>query len=348
MLMDLRRYASAASMASVGPLVDSFERRISYLRLSVTDRCNLRCVYCMSEDMQFHSSPELLTIEELDRVARLFIARGVRKLRITGGEPLVRKGVIELFRSLSSCLRDGSLHELTLTTNGLRLAHFAQDLAAAGVRRVNVSLDTLDPQRFAQITRGGALEKVLEGIEAAQDAGIAVKLNAVALRGVTDLEIHELIGFAHGSGMTLTLIETMPMGETGFDRTEQFLGLDALRREIGRRWTLSDVTDRSGGPARYAKVEQTGGLIGFITPLTAHFCGDCNRVRVTAAGTLYTCLGHENGVDLRELLRGPMSEARVHEAIGNAVEHKPKGHDFSLQGRILPVKLVRHMSATGG
>jgi cyclic pyranopterin phosphate synthase len=345
MLMDLRQ---TAPVISVAPLVDSFERRISYLRLSVTDRCNLRCVYCMSEDMQFHSRPDLLTIEELDRLARLFIARGVRKLRITGGEPLVRKGVIELFRSLSGCLKDGSLRELTLTTNGLRLAHFAQDLAAAGVRRVNVSLDTLDPQRFAQITRGGALDKVLEGIAAAQDAGMAVKLNAVALRGVTDLEIHELIGFAHGRGMTLTLIETMPLGETGFDRTEQFLGLDALRREIGRRWTLSDVADRSGGPARYARVGQTGGLLGFITPLAQHFCGDCNRVRVTAAGTLYTCLGHENGVDLSELLRGAMSDVRVHEAIGNAVEHKPRGHDFSLRGRVLPVKLVRHMSATGG
>lgn len=345
MLMELRR---PALVPSVAPLADSLGRRISYLRLSVTDRCNLRCVYCMSEDMRFHSSPELLSIEELDRVARLFIARGVRKLRITGGEPLVRKGVIELFRSLSGCLKDGSLNELTLTTNGLRLAHFAQDLAAAGVRRVNVSLDTLDPQRFAQITRGGALQKVLDGIEAAQDAGIAVKLNAVALRGVTDLEIHELIEFAHGRGMTLTLIETMPLGETGCDRTEQFLGLDALRREIGRRWTLSDVADRSGGPARYARVEQTGGLIGFITPLTAHFCGDCNRVRVTADGTLYTCLGHENGVDLGKLLRNSMSEACLYEAIGHAVEQKPKGHDFSLQGRVLPVKLIRHMSATGG
>jgi cyclic pyranopterin phosphate synthase len=345
MLIDLRRTASVPSAA---PLADSFGRQISYLRLSVTDRCNLRCVYCMSEDMQFHPSPELLSMEELDRVARLFIARGVRKLRITGGEPLVRKGVIELFRSLSGCLKDGSLDELTLTTNGLLLAHFAQDLAAAGVRRVNVSLDTLDPRRFAQITRGGALQKVLDGIEAAQDAGMAVKLNAVALRGVTDLEIHELIKFAHGRGMALSLIETMPLGETGCDRTEQFLGLDALRREISRRWTLSDLTDRSGGPARYARVEQTGGLVGFITPLTAHFCGDCNRVRVTADGTLYTCLGHENGVDLRKLLRSSMSEAHVNAAISHAVEQKPKGHDFSLQGRVLPVKLIRHMSATGG
>lgn len=329
-------------------LIDSFERQISYLRLSVTDRCNLRCVYCMSEDMQFHSSPELLTIEELDRIARFFIACGVKKLRITGGEPLVRKGVLDLFRSLSGCLQDGSLHELTLTTNGLRLAHFAQDLAAAGVRRVNVSLDTLDPQSFAQLTRGGSLGKVLEGIGAAQSAGIAVKLNAVALRGITDQEIHALIEFAHGRGMSLTLIETMPLGETGFDRTGQFLGLDMLRREIEKRWTLDDVPDRSGGPARYARVEQTGGLIGFITPLTRHFCGDCNRVRVTASGTLYTCLGHENGVDLKELMRSPMAEARLHEAIGNAIAQKPKGHDFSLQGRTLPVKLVRHMSATGG
>jgi cyclic pyranopterin phosphate synthase len=341
MLMDLHQRA-------LTPLVDAYERRISYLRLSVTDRCNLRCVYCMSEDMQFHPSPELLTIEELDRIARLFIARGVKKLRITGGEPLVRKAVIDLFRSLSSCLHDGSLHELTLTTNGLRLAHFAQNLAAAGVRRVNVSLDTLDAQRFAQLTRGGSLGKVLEGIEAAQAAGIAVKLNAVALRGITDEEIHTLIQFAHGREMTLTLIETMPLGETGFDRGSQFLGLDMLRREIDKRWTLTDVPNRSGGPARYARVEQTGGLVGFITPLTEHFCGDCNRVRVTAVGTLYTCLGHEDGVDLREMLRGPMAEARLHQAIGNAIAHKPKGHDFSLQGRALPVKLVRHMSATGG
>ncbi|AXV82390.1 GTP 3',8-cyclase MoaA [Ralstonia solanacearum] len=333
-------------------LTDTFGRTVRYLRLSVTDRCNLRCVYCMSEDMTFHARPDLLSMEDFDRIARAFIRRGVRKLRITGGEPLVRKDVLDLFRSLSGCLRDGSLDELTLTTNGTRLAHHADALAAAGVRRVNVSLDTLDAQRFKQLTRGGSLQQVLDGLDAAQAEGLAVKLNAVAMRGVTEHEIHDLIGFAHGRGMALTLIETMPLGDTGVDRMDQFLRLDTLRNAIETRWTLTDLpqhnSTRTGGPARYARVVETGGTLGFITPLTQHFCDDCNRVRVTATGMLYTCLGHENGVDLKAALHAPDSDAKLGTAIAQAIAHKPEGHDFSIGPRSMPIALVRHMSATGG
>ncbi|MGA3891563.1 GTP 3',8-cyclase MoaA [Ralstonia nicotianae] len=329
-------------------LTDPFGRTVRYLRLSVTDRCNLRCVYCMSEDMTFHARPDLLSMDEFDRIARAFIRQGVRKLRITGGEPLVRKDVLDLFRSLSDCLRDGSLDELTLTTNGTRLAHHADALAAAGVRRINVSLDTLDAQRFRQLTRGGSLQAVLDGLDAAQAAGLAVKLNAVALRGVTEHEIHNLIDFAHGRGMVLTLIETMPLRDTGVDRMDQFLGLDTLRRKIETRWTLTDLPARTGGPARYVRVAETGGTLGFITPLTHHFCDDCNRVRVTATGMLYTCLGHENGVDLKAALHTANSDADLSAAITSAIARKPKGHDFSIGPRSMPIALVRHMSATGG
>ena len=342
MLMDTR------SRGARPPLVDPFGRAVRYLRLSVTDRCNLRCVYCMPEHMRFEPSPELLSLEELERVARAFVRQGVRKLRITGGEPLVRRDILSLFEGLSDCLRDGSLDELTLTTNGTRLPQLAERLAAAGVRRINISLDTLDAARFAQLTRGGSLQAVLDGIAAAQDAGLAVKLNAVALRGSTDHEIHDLIAFAHGRCMALTLIETMPLGDTGMDRAEGFLSLAALRAQIEQRWTLADVAERSGGPARYARVAQTGGLLGFITPLTQHFCGDCNRVRVTAMGMLHTCLGHEDGTDLRSALRASASDDALHAAIDGAIARKPQGHDFRITGREQPVKLVRHMSVTGG
>ncbi len=329
-------------------LIDPFERHVRYLRLSVTDRCNLRCVYCMSEDMRFYARPDILSIEELDRIARAFIAQGVRKLRITGGEPLVRKDILALFRSLSACLKDGSLDELTLTTNGTRLAQHASALAEAGVRRINVSLDTLDPQRFSQLTRGGRLQEVLDGLEAAQAAGMAVKLNAVAMRGHTPQEAHSLIAFAHGRGMALTFIENMPLGDTGEDRSAQYLGLDVLRREIETRWTLTDAPMRTGGPARYARVTETGGLIGFITTLTHNFCSDCNRVRVTATGVLYTCLGHENGVDLKAALRASEGDGPLMHAMAQGIARKPQGHHFEVTGRAVPVTLFRHMSMTGG
>ncbi|MGR8964203.1 GTP 3',8-cyclase MoaA [Rhizobium leguminosarum] len=328
-------------------LVDSFGRRVSYLRLSVTDRCDLRCVYCMSERMTFMSRREILSLDELERVARAFIRIGVRKIRITGGEPLVRKGVIDLFRSLSACLQDGSLQELTLTTNGTHLAQHARDLALSGVRRVNISLDTLDPHRYATLTRGGSLTTVFEGIDAAQDAGLAVKINTVALRGNTEDEIDDLIHFAHHRGTGLTLIETMPLGETGEDRLDQYLPLDRLRRRIEARWSLTDIGLRTGGPARYAKVDETGGVIGFITPLTHNFCENCNRVRVTAAGVLHTCLGQNDAADLKSAMRASADNTVLLETIAHALKHKPKGHDFVLDRASVP-QIKRHMSATVG
>lgn len=332
--------------ASCG-LVDSFGRRVSYLRLSVTDRCDLRCVYCMSERMTFMPRRDILSLDELARVARAFIGIGVRKIRITGGEPLLRKGITDLFHDLSAFLQDGSLQELTLTTNGTRLVQHARELALAGVRRINISLDTLDPQRFADLTRGGSLATVLEGIDAAQDAGLAVKINTVALRGSTEGEINDLISFAHKRGMGLTLIETMPLGETGEDRLDQYLPLDRLRRQIEAHWSLTDIGLRTGGPARYAKVAETGGVIGFITPMTHNFCENCNRVRVTAAGVLHTCLGQDDAADLKGPLRGSESNTMLVETIAHALKHKPKGHDFVL-GRGSVLQIARHMSATGG
>jgi cyclic pyranopterin phosphate synthase len=329
------------------PFVDEFGRRVKYLRLSVTDRCDMRCRYCMSEAMTFLPSKELLTFEELDRVARCFIASGVEKIRVTGGEPLVRKEIMQLFRSLSRYLANGRLRELTLTTNATQLSRYAEELAVLGVRRVNVSLDTLDPDKFTMITRGGLLARVLEGIAAAQAAGLAVKLNAVALKGFTEEGIDELISFAHSGGMTLTLIETMPLGEIGADRTDQFLPLSSLRRQIEQRWTLVDLAERTGGPARYVRVIETGGKVGFITPMTHNFCEDCNRVRVTAAGVLHPCLGQANAVDLKRVLRGDGGDAAVMQAIGLAVRGKPHGHDFQIGPGGRPA-LARHMSATGG
>jgi len=328
-------------------LIDGFGRRVTYLRLSVTDRCDLRCVYCMSEDMSFRPRRDILSLEELTRLARLFIARGIDKLRITGGEPLVRPGILDLFAALSEPLRTGALRELTLTTNGTQLARFAEDLARAGVRRINVSLDTLDSERFRVLTRGGSLAKVLHGIAAAQAAGLTVKLNVVALKDGTEQEIHDLIAFAHGRDMALSLIETMPLGDVGVDRLDQYLPLDLLRRRIAERWTLSDLSMRSGGPARYARVAETGGLIGFITPHTHNFCADCNRVRVTAAGILHSCLGQDDATDLRTMLRTAGADDAVVSLIDQAIGRKPKGHDFVLRHGA-PPNLARRMSETGG
>jgi cyclic pyranopterin phosphate synthase len=300
----------------------------------------------MSEDMVFLPRKDLLSLEEIDRIARAFIRRGVDKIRVTGGEPLVRKGIMDVFRSLAPLLAEGALRELTLTTNGTQLARRAEELARAGVRRVNVSLDSLDPTRFAAITRSRSLDLVLSGIEAARAAGLAVKLNVVALQGV-ETEIDELMKFAHGRDMTLTLIETMPLGEVGADRVDQYLPLTKLRRDLERRWTLVDVPMRSGGPAHYVHVAQTGGKIGFIAPMTHNFCEECNRVRVTASGILHTCLGQEDSIDLRTVLRRSESDEPLMAAIDRAILDKPRGHDFIIE-RDRPPALARHMSATGG
>ncbi|MDF2114042.1 GTP 3',8-cyclase MoaA [Roseiarcaceae bacterium H3SJ34-1] len=328
-------------------LVDNFGRRISYLRLSVTDRCDLRCVYCMAEQMTFVPRRELLTLEELDRLASAFIVRGVSKIRITGGEPLVRKGILTLVQGLSRHLATGMLKELTLTTNGTLLAGHAEALARAGVRRINVSLDTLDAARFRSITRRGTLGVVMDGLRAAREAGLHVKLNTVALKGITESEIHDLIVFAHRQAMDLTLIETMPLGDIGEDRTNQYLPLTELRRLIETRWTLTDTRERTGGPARYARVRETGGRIGFITPMSHAFCESCNRVRVSATGVLYTCLGQEDRADLRRALRGSEADDALHAVIDKAIQTKPRGHDFQIDRGGRPA-LARHMSTLGG
>ena len=329
------------------PLIDGFGRTVTYLRVSVTDRCDLRCVYCMAEHMTFLPKAEVLTLEELDRIASTFVGLGVRKLRLTGGEPLVRKGVMGLFESLSRHLRSGALSELTLTTNGTRLAEFAAPLAGLGVKRVNVSLDTLKPDLFRSLTRGGDLAKVLAGIEAAQAAGLAVKVNAVALKGDNAAEIPELVRWAHGRGLDVTLIETMPLGEIEADRTDQYLSLSDLRRDLESFWTLNDIPLSTGGPARYVEVAETGGRLGFITPLSHNFCEACNRVRLTCTGTLHTCLGQEDASDLRAVLRAGGSDQDLVEAIRLAVDAKPKGHDFRIERAAAPA-VARHMSTTGG
>jgi cyclic pyranopterin phosphate synthase len=328
-------------------LVDPFGRTITYLRVSVTDRCDFRCVYCMAEDQHFLPKREVLTLEELDRLCSAFIGRGVRKLRLTGGEPLVRKNVMHLVRSLSRHIGRG-LDELTLTTNGSQLARYAGELAECGVERVNVSVDTLDPVKFRAITRWGDLAQVLDGIEAARGAGIKVKINTVALRGVNEQEFDDMIRWTHGAGMDLTLIETMPLGEVGADRTEQYLPLSQVRADLASRWTLTDVAYRTGGPARYVNVAETGGRLGFITPLTHNFCESCNRVRVTCTGTLYMCLGQEDAADLRKPLRASESNDLLDQAIENAIARKPKGHDFIIDRRHQRPALSRHMSVTGG
>ena len=329
-------------------LIDPFGRHVSYLRVSVTDRCDLRCVYCMSETMTFLPKRELLTLEELDRVCWAFIRKGVKKLRITGGEPLVRRDVMSLFRSLSRHLASGVLSELTLTTNGTLLDKYAAELAECGVRRINVSIDSLDADRFRTITRRGDLEQVLRGLDAAQRAGLKVKINAVALKGVNEDEIADMIVWAHGRGMDMTLIEVMPLGEIEPGRIDQYLPLSLVRARLAERFTLNDLAVRTGGPARYVKVEETGGQLGFITPLTHNFCESCNRVRLTCTGQLYMCLGQEDAADLRAPMRMSEADDRLDAAIAEAISRKPRGHDFIIDRTHDAPALGRHMSVTGG
>ena len=328
-------------------MIDPFGRDISYLRVSVTDRCDLRCVYCMAEDMTFLPKPDVLSLEELESLCSAFIRQGVVKLRITGGEPLVRRDVMTLFRRLGARLGHG-LEELTLTTNGTQLAKYADGLAAAGVRRVNVSLDTLDPERFRRITRWGKLDKVLQGIEAAKAAGLHVKINAVALRGENEDEIASMLAWCGSQGHDLCLIETMPMGDIGGDRTEQYLPLSIVRARLRQRFALTETGFRTGGPARYFDVAETGTRVGFITPMTHNFCESCNRVRLTCTGTLFMCLGQDDAADLRRVLRSGASEAELDAAILEAIGRKPKGHDFVIDRRSTAPSVGRHMSMTGG
>jgi GTP 3',8-cyclase len=330
------------------PMTDPYGRTISYLRVSVTDRCDLRCFYCMAEDMTFLPKADLLTLEELDRLCSAFIRKGVRKLRLTGGEPLVRRNVMSLVRSLSRHLDTGALRELTMTTNGTQLARFAAELHDCGIRRINVSLDTLDPVKFKSITRWGAIDKVLAGIEAARAAGITVKINAVALKNVNEDEIPSLMEWAHRLGMALTLIEVMPMGEIGEGRIDQYVPLSLLRARLAKQYTLTDLDETTGGPARYVRVSETGGTLGFITPMTHNFCESCNRVRITCTGTLHTCLGHEDAADLRRPLRASADDGLLAAAIDRAIGLKPKGHDFIIDRRHNQPSVSRHMSVTGG
>jgi cyclic pyranopterin phosphate synthase len=337
-----------AEMHQQPPMIDPFGRGITYLRVSVTDRCDFRCTYCMAEDMTFLPKKDLLTLEELDRLCTVFVEKGVRKLRLTGGEPLVRKNVMHLIRQLGRHLDSGALDELTLTTNGSQLARHAAELADCGVRRINVSMDTLDPAKFREITRWGDIDKVLRGIDAAQEAGIKVKINAVALKDFNDREIPDLMRWAHGRGMDLTLIETMPMGEIDADRTDQYLPLSQMRASLEESFTLTDIPYKTGGPARYVEVEETGGRLGFITPMTHNFCESCNRVRLTCTGTLYMCLGQEDAADLRAPLRASEGNELVSDAIDQAIGRKPKGHDFVIDRLTSRPAVSRHMSVTGG
>lgn len=329
-------------------LVDPFRRAITYLRVSVTDRCDFRCVYCMSEHMTFLPKADLLTLEELDRLCSAFVAKGVSKLRLTGGEPLVRRGIMTLVSSLSRHLASGALKELTLTTNGSQLGKYAAELKANGVKRINVSLDTLNADKFRAITRWGDLENVMAGIDAAQAQGLEVKINAVALKGVNEDEIVDLIEWAHGRGMDLTVIEVMPLGDVDESRLGQYLPLSIVRARLAERFTLEDIDYRTGGPARYVHVKETGGRLGFITPLTHNFCESCNRVRITCTGTLYMCLGQNDAADLRKPLRASESNEILYSAIDEAISRKPKGHDFVIDRRHTKPALSRHMSMTGG
>jgi GTP 3',8-cyclase len=337
-----------APVVAAPALVDPFGRAITYLRVSVTDRCDFRCVYCMSEDMNFLPKRDVLTLEELDRLCSAFVALGTRKLRITGGEPLVRRDIMRLFRSLSRHLDSGALDELTLTTNGSQLARYAGELAACGVKRVNVSLDTLDAGKFRAITRWGDFGKVMAGIDRAQSAGLAVKINAVALKGVNEDEAPAMVAWAHARGFEMTFIEVMPLGEVEGQRVDQYLPLSQLRADLSARFTLHPSNHASGGPARYFEVKETGGRLGFITPLTHNFCESCNRVRVTCTGTLYMCLGQEDAADLRAPLRQSPSDAPLNTAIRAAIARKPKGHDFIIDRTTSRPALARHMSMTGG
>ena len=331
-------------------LIDGFGRQISYVRISVTDRCDFRCVYCMAENMVFLPKKDLLTLEELERLADAFIATGVRKIRLTGGEPLVRRDVMSLIRALGRRIGDGpgTLGELTITTNGSQLERFAEGLHAAGVRRINVSLDTLEPGRFEAITRWGKYDKVMAGIAAAKAAGLHVKINAVALKGVNEDEYDRMIAWCGAEGFDLTLIETMPLGEIDEDRTDQYLPLSQVRARLEQRWTLTDLDFRTGGPARYVRIEETGGRLGFITPMTHNFCESCNRVRVTCTGTMYMCLGQEDAIDLRAPLRASEDNGPLLDAIRAGIDRKPKGHDFIIDRRHNRPAVARHMSVTGG
>ncbi|WP_372618600.1 GTP 3',8-cyclase MoaA [Falsiroseomonas sp.] len=334
-------------------MIDPFGRKVSYLRVSVTDRCDLRCVYCMAEDMTFLPKAEVLTLEELDRLCGAFIGMGVEKIRLTGGEPLVRKNVISLFRSLGSRIgaegANGGLKELTVTTNGTQLVKMADDLFAAGVRRINVSLDTLDPAKFAAITRWGKIEPTLDGIFAAKAAGLQIKINSVALKDVNEHEYDHMLAWCGEHGLDLCLIETMPLGDISGDRTDQYLPLSVVRSRLRQNWTLEETDYSTGGPARYYTVKETGRRIGFITPMTHNFCESCNRVRLTCTGTLYMCLGQDDAADLRRPLRDPgVDDAALREAILEAISRKPKGHDFVIDRRRKAPAVARHMSVTGG
>jgi cyclic pyranopterin phosphate synthase len=341
--------APDSSSPTPSPIIDPFGRSVSYLRVSVTDRCDFRCVYCMAEDMTFLPKAEVLTLEELDRICTAFVNLGVTKLRLTGGEPLVRKGIMNLIRSLGRHLDSGSLKELTLTTNGSQLERYATELYAAGVRRINVSIDTLDPHKFEAITRWGKLDKVLAGLKAAREAGLAIKINCVALKGVNDDEFDRLVSWCGDEGFDLTFIEVMPMGDIGGEtRLDQYLPLSLVRSGLAERWTLNEIDYNTGGPARYVEVRETGRRIGFITPLTHNFCESCNRVRLTCTGTLFMCLGQEDAADLRTPVRMSDDDGLLIDRIREAIGRKPKGHDFIIDRRHKAAPVPRHMSVTGG
>lgn len=347
-MSDIGETSTDRAPAALPTMTDPFGRDITYLRVSVTDRCDFRCTYCMAEHMTFLPKKDLLTLEELDRLCSVFVERGVRKLRLTGGEPLVRKNVMHLIKQLSRHLKSGALEELTLTTNGSQLSRFAGKLADAGVRRLNISLDTLDKDKFRQITRWGRLGEVMAGIGAAEEAGLKIKINTVALKRFNDEEISEIMRWAHGRGMDMTVIETMPMGEIDEDRTDQYLPLSQLRESLEKQFALTDIPFKTGGPARYVHVEETGGRLGFITPLTHNFCESCNRVRLTCTGTLFMCLGQDDAADLRDALRSSEGNEPVSAAIDEAIMRKPRGHDFVIDRSTKRPAVARHMSVTGG
>jgi cyclic pyranopterin phosphate synthase len=338
----------ASAPAGRAPLIDPYQRHVTYLRVSVTDRCDFRCVYCMAEDMTFLPKAEILSLEELDRLCSAFITLGVRKLRLTGGEPLVRRNIMSLFRNLGRHIKTGALDELTVTTNGSQLAKHAAGLVEAGVRRVNVSIDTLDPAKFEAITRWGKLPVVLDGLKVAKAAGLAIKINAVALKGVNEDELSEMVAWCGDQGYDMTIIEVMPMGDIGPQRVDQYLPISMVRAKLAEKWTLHESDYRTGGPARYVTVKETGRKLGFITPLTHNFCESCNRVRLTCTGTLFMCLGQEDAADLRTPLRASDDPTVIESAIREAISRKPKGHDFIIDRRHAGPAVPRHMSVTGG
>ena len=329
-------------------MIDPFGRAVNYLRISVTDRCDFRCVYCMSEDMNFLPKKEVLSLEELDRLCSAFIRKGVKQLRLTGGEPLVRRNIMSFMHAMRRHLDSGALEDLTLTTNGSQLSRFAHELVDCGVKRINVSLDTLDPEKFKQVTRWGDLNKVLAGLKAATNAGLQVKINTVALKNFNDIEIDDMLKWCGDQCYDLTLIETMPMGEIAGDRNDQYLPLSQVRQDLGERWTLTEIDYRTGGPARYVRVEETDAKLGMITPMTHNFCESCNRVRLTCTGTLYMCLGQDDAADLRAPLRASESDELLENAIDEAIGRKPKGHDFIIDRDTKTPSQSRHMSVTGG